>query len=577
MDDPNYDGRILNTTGDTTHPHDTYAPIKHHITNSTRCELAALTPALLQCGPAHIATDSRSALTIASGLAESLYVKARSFALSNHVPIQQALQHTANTTPSTAPWTLQKDGDLKRAWWRTLAFKNPRAVRITKVKAHTTQAQLEQGLITPRARAANKRADDLADEGVASHSSHFKPLHQHLELRAHNYTNLVARIQRFIVAILREDQHYRQAHHDLTDIAVNTTPTVNVATALLWPTNLANHITIRIGVPTLRATRVPIHLAQIYRVAKIFHNMTIQPLLPDQPGITWLELLIAYEHQHGPYDPPPDDVRTGLPKTYGTAQNAQALLRAFKRTVRFLIKHTTCEEVSQCFLHSTVLRKRFSTLATPGSQPSLPWLPASPNIGGLSPAQIATRILKHKNVPADAFVLAQNQPIHIKPRKLNLRIAPKWRPLPWILNGPAAANANDAPPTRRQKYWDQMPTVCLHGHSSRAVCPACRSLMLPAGTVEPNQPPANGVADNPPTVPKPKGRPARGSTKRSLQQQSSQRSLHSSLPACGPTQLLKPLPSRRVEGPPYLLLSDLQPPINPHSTPTTIHPTTGKP
>lgn len=150
--------RFTHDAADTAHPRDTFARIKHHVTNSTRCVLTILTIAFVEHGPAHIATDRKSILIIANKVADLLYTNARSIAIAQTMPIQLALQHTGSITPATTPWALQKDGNLKRAWWRvwrpTLALKNFKAVRITKVKAHATNEDIAQGLITPRSRAA---------------------------------------------------------------------------------------------------------------------------------------------------------------------------------------------------------------------------------------------------------------------------------------------------------------------------------------------------------------------------------------------------------------------------------------
>ena len=48
------------THTDSTHANDLYAPINHHIANSSRTELASLTIATLIPGPAHMATDSKA-------------------------------------------------------------------------------------------------------------------------------------------------------------------------------------------------------------------------------------------------------------------------------------------------------------------------------------------------------------------------------------------------------------------------------------------------------------------------------------------------------------------------------------
>ncbi len=47
----------------------------------------------------------------------------------------------------------------------------------------------------------------------------------HIAKRGRRYTSLVARIQRFIVAILREDQHYREDHQAIAQASLAITNT----------------------------------------------------------------------------------------------------------------------------------------------------------------------------------------------------------------------------------------------------------------------------------------------------------------------------------------------------------------
>ena len=78
-------------------------------------------------------------------------------------------------------------------------------------------------------------ADSLADQGVDTQPPQARILHCYIQKRAQDYTNLVARIQRFILAIIREDQHYRETNPETRKIAHTVTPTVDIRKALAWP------------------------------------------------------------------------------------------------------------------------------------------------------------------------------------------------------------------------------------------------------------------------------------------------------------------------------------------------------
>ena len=43
------------------------------------------------------------------------------------------------------PWSLQRDGDLWQAYWQHAKAKGTHAIRLTKVKGHTTEAMVDQG------------------------------------------------------------------------------------------------------------------------------------------------------------------------------------------------------------------------------------------------------------------------------------------------------------------------------------------------------------------------------------------------------------------------------------------------
>lgn len=236
----------------TNHTQGMYAAIKHHITNSTRCEIAALIIAIATRGPIHIATDSKSALQIALTTIRLAYTKARDHAIRNNITLQQALHETAETNPHAKPWSLLKDGDLRRVLWQAIAYKNLKSITISKVKAHATKADLDAGRISPRSLQANQNADNLATKGIATHCPSAHGLHTHLAKRTKAYTNLMARIHQFMAVILRHDQHHRNANQSVTNLALNTTPIVDLRNALRWPTDTPPTHTIRIDPNALR-------------------------------------------------------------------------------------------------------------------------------------------------------------------------------------------------------------------------------------------------------------------------------------------------------------------------------------
>ena len=61
---------------------------------------------------------------------------------------------------------LQKDGDLWERFWAASILRGPRTLRLTKVKAHCGQAEIEQGIITKENKIGNDFSDTAATRGT---------------------------------------------------------------------------------------------------------------------------------------------------------------------------------------------------------------------------------------------------------------------------------------------------------------------------------------------------------------------------------------------------------------------------
>ena len=68
-------------------------------------------------------------------------------------------------------------------------------------------------------------------------SRRIKALHEQLTKRSKDYVRLVTCIQKFIIAILREDQYYRGAHVEIKQIGVLVQSQITICNALSWPTD----------------------------------------------------------------------------------------------------------------------------------------------------------------------------------------------------------------------------------------------------------------------------------------------------------------------------------------------------
>ena len=121
-----------------------WGQLEGHANSSTRAEVAAALIALQASTPVHIATDKQAFLQKANRL-QHIAINTIQDHLLNEKTWEQATTATANTNPLRKIWNRTKDGDLWEAYWRAIIAKGPHSVRLTKVKAHATQRQLDEG------------------------------------------------------------------------------------------------------------------------------------------------------------------------------------------------------------------------------------------------------------------------------------------------------------------------------------------------------------------------------------------------------------------------------------------------
>ena len=133
-------------------------------------------------------------------------------------------------------------------------------------------------------------------------------------------------------------------------------PTRSPTPIVTWPTTpLTTHI-IKLNRLALSQIKPTAKFPQLHTVANFLHKLKIQPREPEDSGITWLELLIAYEHTHGEFCPPPVDPDTLKPIPNTRRHKANQLLRTFKLTVRFVIRRTATSQIQACFKQCKTFR-----------------------------------------------------------------------------------------------------------------------------------------------------------------------------------------------------------------------------
>ena len=105
---------------------------------------------------------------------------------------------------------MQSDGDIWGEFWEILEARGARTVRITKVKGHATEEDVQDGRATKEDKEGNDQADAAANKGARSMQEGFVIFAQWAKGRVQAYTNLMQRIQKVISAVLKAEKAKRE-------------------------------------------------------------------------------------------------------------------------------------------------------------------------------------------------------------------------------------------------------------------------------------------------------------------------------------------------------------------------------
>ncbi len=161
--------------------------------SSTRAELGAGILAIAADGAVHIGTDSRAFKDKAEGV----------------------INLVALGKKPKKPYASQKDGDLWQIFANYVAAKGPTAIRISKVKGHATEADIEEGKVIRQHREGNDKADLAAKKGIQKHGEDFVKLAGWFATRHQRYISPIMDIHSHLIEgsvirkqILKERETY---------------------------------------------------------------------------------------------------------------------------------------------------------------------------------------------------------------------------------------------------------------------------------------------------------------------------------------------------------------------------------
>ena len=202
-------------------------------------------------------------------------------------------------TPEAKHWQMQKDGDVRCAIWRVITAKGPGAIKVAKAKGHATANDIEEGRATAATKAGNDVADGLVGEATALHGKGTVDFAYWLEARHKAYCSFMADIQQMIIRMLtldKEERDRRKREANPFDRIV--IPTILVPISIPYLSEVGQR---RLGIKDLPTCmhRFSAHQRALIFVHRFMRMVFIRPTSDGEPGVTWLELLIAFELHGG--------------------------------------------------------------------------------------------------------------------------------------------------------------------------------------------------------------------------------------------------------------------------------------
>ena len=382
-----------------------------HKSSSTRAELAAGIVTIAAPGPVHQATDSKSYLDKANLILEGIDVTSRK------------------------PWGIQTDGDLWKIWESLAKQKGVDAIRISKVKAHTTLKDVEDGKISPFDRHYNDVSDKNATKGVQAHQHDALSVAYFWGHKHRRYHDFLYRIHNHIIKMMQLDSIERDT------IVKNLRP---AGVKFFRPkSKIQQHVhafqqqTSRMillrSVPpdNIIGTNVT-HFKQIHM---FIGALQVYMAEPDQPGISWIELLFLFEVSQQPLiKPGTGDGNSLLPKA-----STKATISWFKHMCHLVLNMCAYKQDKLLFSPARVKTNRFAHIGFSNHVPSTRM--QAQLLGGENLPIVLAMLSNRMNIVANTRKSLQQGTLRLVATKTKLRKVPTWRSCPSIMKPLSAAHA----------------------------------------------------------------------------------------------------------------------------------------
>ena len=196
-----------------------WCPFNSSLNSSTRCELAAAILALLAPRPVNIGIDNATVVLIGNNIIK--HEKKRKEEMRHGRDGRMLLGGTKSVLhrpkPTKKLWSQEKDGDLWELFAKLIRQRGPSSAIITKVKGHATEEMVQQGKVKQEEKRGNDWADAAADEGATKSQGRLQCFGELYSWRHMCYRKLMARMQKFIVELKKEEKKLKQQYEKEKD------------------------------------------------------------------------------------------------------------------------------------------------------------------------------------------------------------------------------------------------------------------------------------------------------------------------------------------------------------------------
>ena len=309
--------------------------------SSTRAEIYGLYAGLHFEGPVHVGLDN----AVAVGLANKM-LKAAEEIEGGELAAWYELKLRSKPL-GRRNLLLMKNGDLWSKVCAAILAKGSSSIKVTKVKGHATQEDIDQGKSNIHDKNGNDEADTVANLAVANHAPGMVSLTNWYAARHADYTKLVGRVQLFIIGMVR-------AHRQADEARLKESNPFGGKVQRHMPTRIRHGGDLRHRdehMLNFRNCPTGTHKQQRRQQTMMEIRTFMQSLAMKEPpkevaGISWVQLFILYELRGGSIDKDEqqrEDEDQGVGKRARPKTSAENGLRIFKQIAKYIAANCLSE------------------------------------------------------------------------------------------------------------------------------------------------------------------------------------------------------------------------------------------